>query len=150
VRAWEVLAATGTPLSEWQRRKGEAFPGAALGIVLSPPRPELVARITHRIDAMVAAGVLDEVAAFLDLGLPPDAPARGAVGLEEFAAYLAGTTPLEVAKARAAAATRQLAKRQTTWCRNQMSSWEVFQQETERFVNTFFPKILQLLLTRDD
>src|SRR3546814_14144639 len=68
---------------------------------------------------MLAQGAVEEVAALLALKLDPALPAMKAVGVPEFAAYLAGEASLEQALARAQQATRRYAKRQMTWLRHQ-------------------------------
>jgi len=125
LRAWEVLEATGTGLASWRARTGPPLVPAdtARAIALTPPRAALFSRIETRLDAMLEAGVLDEVGRVAALGLPPDAPGLKAVGAPEFLAHLAGDTPLETALADAKTATRRYAKRQLTWIRNQMADW---------------------------
>jgi len=88
-------------------------------VVLAPPRDALYAACDGRFRAMVAAGAVEEARALLALGLDPALPAMKAVGVPELAAHLRGETDLETAIARAQQATRNLAKRQSTWFRNQ-------------------------------
>lgn len=124
VRAWEVFAATGTPLSDWQA-SGEPVlgEGAWRGVALDPPRPALYARCDARLAAMVEMGALDEVAALAARNLDPALPLMKAVGFREFAAHLRGETTLEAALAAARQETRRYAKRQATWMRGQMADW---------------------------
>jgi tRNA dimethylallyltransferase len=123
-RAWEVWAATGTSLSDWQAATGPALPRAAWrGVVLEPERQALYARCDARLAAMLEAGALDEVAALTARGLDPDLPLMKAVGLREFAAFLRGETTREAALAAAQQETRRYAKRQLTWVRRQMADW---------------------------
>jgi len=124
VRAWEVLAATETALSDWQAATGPALArGAWRGVVLEPDRAALYARCDARLAAMAPAGVLDEVAALMARGLDPALPLMKAVGLREFAAHLRGEVSLEAALADAQRETRRYAKRQMTWVRRQMADW---------------------------
>lgn len=131
VRAWEVFAATGTPLSDWQRT-GEPIlpPDAWRGVALEPPREGLYARCDARLEAMVEAGALDEAAALTARGLDPDLPAMKAVGLREFAAHVRGEASLAEALAAAQRETRRYAKRQLTWMRGQMAGWPRITAET--------------------
>ncbi|HEY8616960.1 tRNA (adenosine(37)-N6)-dimethylallyltransferase MiaA [Phenylobacterium sp.] len=123
-RAWEVYAATGAPLSDWQRTGQPALPdGAWTAVALEPPREALYARCDARLEAMVAQGAVDEVAALLARDLDSDLPAMKAVGVREFAAHVRGEIPLAEAVARAQMETRRYAKRQTTWMRGQMAGW---------------------------
>jgi tRNA A37 N6-isopentenylltransferase MiaA len=66
--------------------------------------------------------VFDEVAAFLGLGLDPELPAMKTVGLRELGLYVRGRASAAEARARALQATRQYAKRQTTWLRHRPRS----------------------------
>src|SRR5581483_155055 len=89
--------------------------------VLAPDRAELHRRIEARFSRMVADGALEEAAA---LGhLDPSLPAAKILGLRELAAVHAGALTLQEATIRAQAATRQYAKRQTTWFRQRMRDW---------------------------
>jgi tRNA dimethylallyltransferase len=122
IRAWEVFAATGTPLSAWQRQVGEGPPEGwrFVWVLLSPERAWLRGRIAGRFDAMLQAGVLDEVRAVLDRGLPDDLPGLKAHGAPELMRHLRGETDLGAARQRAIDITRQYAKRQMTWFRHQI------------------------------
>ena len=81
VRALEVIHLTGRKFSE-QRSQVEG-PYRLLTIGLTRPRPELYARVDARIEAMFAAGLLDEVQRLLDSGCSPDLPTMSAIGYRE-------------------------------------------------------------------
>jgi tRNA dimethylallyltransferase len=124
VRAFEVWAATGEALSDWQQTGEPALsPGAWTAVALEPPRDLLYARCDARLEAMVREGALEEVAALAARGLDPALPAMKAVGVRELAAHLAGETSLTEAVAAAQRETRRYAKRQLTWTRGQMADW---------------------------
>ena len=77
---------------------------------------------------MVEEGALGEVEALLALRLDPAMPAMKAIGVREFGMAIAGRTSLAEAVRLAALATRQYAKRQSTWFRNQLGrEWERLQ-----------------------
>ncbi|NYZ63025.1 tRNA (adenosine(37)-N6)-dimethylallyltransferase MiaA [Luteimonas deserti] len=125
-RALEVYRLTGTPISEWQRRAPETapFPARVLQIAVAPAeRAVLHRRIALRFDAMLAAGFLDEVRALRALAplrahpAPLELPAIRAVGYRQAWEFLDGHGDAAGMRERAIAATRQLAKRQTTWLR---------------------------------
>jgi len=147
MRAWEVLEATGRPLADWQREAGQRLDADTLRLVLLPDRATLVARIDARFAAMVEGGALGEVEALLARGLPADRPALRAVGFRELAAHLGGTLDRATAVAAGQRATRQLAKRQATWVRNQMSDWLIFSQQNDSLVDEIISKISQMRLT---
>jgi tRNA dimethylallyltransferase len=127
VRALEILQATGKPLASFQGRAGPMIinPDRARKLVVLPERPQLHARIDRRFGAMLDGGAVDEVKALLALDAPADAPAMKAIGVPQIAAMLKGEMSRTEVIERASAATRQYAKRQMTWFRNQMDdSWE--------------------------
>jgi tRNA dimethylallyltransferase len=127
VRALEVLEASGRSILKFQATAGVPLINAdnARKIIVLPDRPVLHARINRRFAAMLDMGAVAEVEALMSLGLDPAMPVMKAIGVPQIAAMLAGAlTPEEVIE-RASAATRQYAKRQMTWFRNQMDeSWE--------------------------
>jgi tRNA dimethylallyltransferase len=121
IRAWEVLEATGRSIDRWQRMTGE--PGLAhrrLRLVTLPPRPLLYANCERRFEAMMDAGAPGEVRRLLERGLDPDLPIMKAVGVRELGRFLSGEWTAERAVSAAQQATRNYAKRQITWLRNQM------------------------------
>jgi len=122
-RAWEVLEATGTPLSVWQDTPGKpALDADYLSILVMPPRSDIVDACTARFAAMMAAGALEEVAAALAKGVAADAPAMHALGAKQLADHLGGRLTKDDAIAAANTATRQYAKRQATWFRHQFNA----------------------------
>jgi tRNA dimethylallyltransferase len=121
IRAWEVVEATGTPLSEWQALPKD--PGHELEfrlIGLMPPRDALYARIDSRFAAMLERGALEEAARFDALGLSLALPANKALGLPELRRHLRGEIDLAEAAKLARQASRNYAKRQVTWFRHQL------------------------------
>ncbi len=120
-RALEIHEASGKPISHWQGVRSAPLidMDRADRILLLPDRAVLAARIATRLRQMVDTGALDEVRALMALDLDPALPAMKAIGVPEFAAHLRGETSLEAALDLAAVSTRQYAKRQSTWFRNQ-------------------------------
>ncbi len=113
VRALEVIFATGRRFSEQQRKQPPPYDILILG--LTRPRPELHARIDARIDAMLAAGWLDEVRRLLKAGYSPDLPAMSGIGYAELSAYLQGQVSLEEAVRQIQRRTRRFVRRQANW-----------------------------------
>jgi tRNA dimethylallyltransferase len=127
VRALEVLEATGRSIAAFQGKTGPMVidPDRARKIVVLPDRAILHQRINSRFEKMLAMGAEVEVQALLALNLPPEMPVMKAIGVSQIAAMLKGETTREEVIESGAAATRQYAKRQMTWFRNQMDeSWE--------------------------
>lgn len=124
-RALEVVRSTGRPLAHWQQQRSGGIGEAAVqGLVVDRPRAELHARAATRLEAMLADGALDEVAALLALQLPVDAPVMKALAVPQLAAHLAGRLSLDTAMTEALFATRQYQKRQSTWTRGQVPGWQ--------------------------
>ena len=123
-RAWAVAQHTGRALSDWTAETTALLaPGSWTGLVIEPEREALYAHCDLRVAQMVEAGALDEVRALVARGLDPALPAMKAVGVREFAAHLTGQTPLAAAVEATRQATRNYAKRQLTWFRNQTPGW---------------------------
>lgn len=113
VRALEVTLSTGSPFSN-QRRKGEpVFETFTIG--LARPRRELYERIDRRIDAMLAAGLIEEVAGLLEAGWPPEAPAMTAIGYREAVRYLRGELDRAGMAELMRKRSRILVRRQANW-----------------------------------
>ncbi len=122
-RALEVFAATGTPLSTFLAAAPSAPRYAARVVALVPTSSGLHARIAERAEAMIAAGLIEEVQELLAAGVPPDAPAFHTLGYREVvASLLAHPAGLGASERRAlveavARGHRQYAKRQLVWLR---------------------------------
>jgi tRNA dimethylallyltransferase len=130
VRALEVLAASGRSIRDFQSARGPVIvdPEAALKLVVLPERDILRRRIDRRFETMLDAGAVEEVRTLLALGLPPEVPSMKAIGVPQIAAMLRGDLDRAGVIDTAAAATRQYAKRQMTWFRNQLDdSWQRLQ-----------------------
>lgn len=120
-RALEVVRLTGAPLAESLARRTEAaLPYRLVQFALLPSdRAVLHDRIARRFDAMLAAGLIEEVRTLrrkyrLDAGLP----SMRCVGYRQAWDYLEGAIDRAALREKGIAATRQLAKRQLTWLRS--------------------------------
>jgi tRNA dimethylallyltransferase len=124
-RAWEVLRATGRPLSAWQAdTPAPALPLAdAQPLLLHADRDWLAERIERRFDLMLAGGALDEARA-LEPVWHRAAGAAKAIGGPELIAVIRGEMTLEAAREAAIIGSRQYAKRQRTWFRARMGNWQ--------------------------
>lgn len=119
-RAIEVALLTGRPLSLWQRMARAAGVMRPWYIVLTMPRELLRRRIAERVDGMLAAGFVDEVRAELARGTSPGAAGLDGVGYREVVALLTGQLHRDDLRDAIVRSTRQYAKRQETWFRNQL------------------------------
>lgn len=124
-RALEVLEATGKSLSEWQKQPGTPLFSEenTERYVISPEREKLYERCNRRFDIMLEEGALDEVRELLKLNLSPDLPIMRALGVKPLQDYLEGNMSLEEAAEISKRDTRRYAKRQLTWLRSNMITW---------------------------
>ncbi len=113
LRAIEIVESTGQPLAAFRATPRAPWPP---GVLLVRDREDLRRRIAANVDAMFAAGVIDEVRALLPhAGLT----AAQAIGFREISAHLRGELTRDEARDAILTATRQYAKRQLTWFRRQ-------------------------------
>jgi len=119
-RVVEVALLTGRSLSLWQQMARATGAMRPWYIVLTLPRELLRRRIAERVDAMLAAGLVEEVRAELARGTAPNAPGLDGVGYRETVAMLAGRLAPADLRDAIVRATRAYAKRQETWFRNQL------------------------------
>jgi tRNA dimethylallyltransferase len=118
-RALEVWLLSGRPISEWERPGAEtAEEMAATKIGVSMDRKPLVERLEKRVDAMYAAGLVDETHALL-ASYPRTARPFGAIGYAEAAAVVMNAMNVDSAIAETKRRTRAYAKRQMTWLRSE-------------------------------
>ncbi|WP_443748285.1 tRNA (adenosine(37)-N6)-dimethylallyltransferase MiaA [Asticcacaulis solisilvae] len=119
-RAWEVWLETGRSLSGWQDDTTPVLPDNSYHLeILTPDRAWLYERCDRRFDLMISGGALEEVRALMARGLEEDWPVMRVLGLKESVDYLEGRVALAEATALAQQKTRNYAKRQMTWFRNQ-------------------------------
>jgi tRNA dimethylallyltransferase len=117
VRALEVIAMTGRPVSELQVEHHEPAPDSVPVCALEPPRDRLSERIDRRVLAFFDAGLVDEVRSLRDGERPLSPVAAQAIGYREVLAMLDGRATLPETIERIQARSRQFAKRQATWFR---------------------------------
>jgi tRNA dimethylallyltransferase len=119
-RALEVHALTGKALSSLQgARESDGGIGPTIDIALAPAdRAKLHHAIARRFDAMLTAGLVDEVLALRSRhALTPQMPSMRCVGYRQVFEYIDGAGDPAALRDRGIAATRDLAKRQLTWMR---------------------------------
>jgi len=120
-RALEVYRCSGRPLSSFVPLAEPRPRWDTLVVGLDRPRAELYARIDARVDAMLAAGLADEVQALRAAGYGPGDPGMRAIGYAEFLAAAPrrnDSLPLEAIAAEIKMHTRRYAKRQLTFMRS--------------------------------
>ena len=150
LRAWEVTTHSGRPFSAWRSEpRVKPLPGVRFAtIALAPPRERLYAAIDARFSRMVEDGALDEVRALAALNLNSDLPLMKALGVPQLLAFVHGEITLDEAIKQAQQLSRNYAKRQLTWARNQIEGAYVLDaQYSQSFQDEIFSFIQQFLLT---
>ena len=148
IRAWEVVQATGRSISDWQAAPPTDVPThlSFTTLVVEPPRPRLYAQCDRRFLIMLEQGAEQEVSALMAQNLDPSLPAMKALGVPEIAAILSGALTRQAATERAQQLTRNYAKRQLTWFRNQMPA-AVRLDSTELASEGVFAKFYDRIMT---
>lgn len=121
IRAYEVALHTGKPLGHWHTKKSYAWIDTfhIERHLLMPDREKLYAACDARFEQMIEQGAVEEAKNLLERKLDPTLPAMKTLGVREISSYLKGEINLKDAIAKAQQATRNYAKRQMTWFRNQ-------------------------------
>jgi tRNA dimethylallyltransferase len=120
IRALEMRLLAGKSVAEIHRSGRTPLEGYQLiKIGLNPPREALYARIHERIEAMIQAGWIEEVADLVKNAVAPEAKPFQFIGYSEWRAYLAGTLTRKDTTEKIRQATRRFAKRQLTWFRRE-------------------------------
>ena len=131
IRAVEVIRTSGQPCSE-QRAEWDEKEGRGFWFGLNRDRADLHRRINERVEAMFAAGLVDETRQLLERGLAENRTAMQAIGYRQVVEHLRGERDLRTTIDLAKQKTRQYARRQMTWFRRQLRlDWiEVSPEET--------------------
>jgi tRNA dimethylallyltransferase len=118
-------------------------------LILLPSRDWLYARCDQRFVQMMEKGAIEEVEALLHRGLDPNLPVMRAIGVPEIAAMLSGQLSRDAAIEQGQRATRNYAKRQFTWFRNQSpAEWPRLEQALDNdLIHKFAIKLREGALT---
>ena len=126
LRAYEVKKYTNKSLYEWIKYTKPNFDQNLFKkIFLNPQRGYLISKINLRIEKMFKQGVKKEVDKFFKLKVKKDMSVNKIIGIPEIANYLNNSLSLQATKELIRIRTRQYAKRQFTWARGKMASWEM-------------------------
>ena len=125
IRAYEVKVYTKKSLIEWfKNTKSKFTEDDFFKIYIDFPRQALLFRISSRVDQMLRQGAVKEVKKFLKLKVAPEMTPNKVIGISEIKDFLNKRSDLKEVKDKITIKTRQYAKRQSTWARGQMSSWQ--------------------------
>jgi len=138
IRAYEIKNYTKISIINWfKKTKKYISSDEFIKLYIDYPRDGLVNRINLRVDDMFADGAIEEVRRFNKLKVKKENSSNKVIGIKEISNLLNKQCTLEQAKELIAIKTRQYAKRQVTWARGQMQSWQKIN-----------PKNLSLILKR--
>jgi len=125
IRAYEVKKYSKVSLIDWFKKTDKKFEyDDFLKIYIDFPRSDLIERINKRVDEMFNNGAINEVKRFLKLKIKKDKSPNKIIGINEVEKFLIKEHDLKTTKELISIKTRQYAKRQSTWARGQMSSWQ--------------------------
>ena len=115
IRALEVQMLTGTAISALQVKQPPPYRIYRIGLRLA--REQLYPRVDQRVDAMMAAGFVDEVRQLLDMGYGRELPAMSGLGYAEIAGHILDGDDLDAAVERAKFSTHEFIRQQDVWFR---------------------------------
>ena len=125
IRAYEIKNHTKISIIKWfEKTKKYFLPNEFIKFYIDYPRESLINRINLRIDNMFADGAIEEVKRFNKLKVKKENSSNKVIGIKEISSLLNKQITLEQTKELIAIKTRQYAKRQATWARGQMQSWQ--------------------------
>ena len=130
IRAYEIKKYTKLSILDWFKKTKKIFyQDEFVKIYIDFPRQQLLSRISKRIDHMFKEKVINEVINFNRLKVKKDKSANRVIGIQEITLYLKGISKIKDTKEKILIKTRQYAKRQTTWARGQMQTWNKLDAE---------------------
>ena len=125
IRAYEIKYQTKKSIFDWFKKTKIFFSSNEfIKLYIDYPREELIKRINLRVNDMFREGAIQEVKRFNRLKVKKENSSNKVIGIKEITNLLNKQCTLEQAKELISIKTRQYAKRQATWARGQMQSWQ--------------------------
>ena len=125
IRAYEIKNYTKISIINWFKKTKKYFSSDEfIKLYIDYPRESLIKRINLRVEDMFAIGAVDEVRQFNKLKVKKENSSNKVIGIKEITNFLNKKCSLDQTKELIAIKTRQYAKRQVTWARGQMGSWQ--------------------------
>ena len=125
IRAYEIKYQTKKSIIEWFKKTKIFFSSDEfIKLYIDYPRESLINRINLRVEGMFKDGAIEEVRRFNKIKVKKENSSNKVIGIKEITNLLNKQCTLEQAKELIAIKTRQYAKRQATWARGQMQSWQ--------------------------
>ena len=140
MRAYEVKKFTNKSLFEFIKKTKSNFNNNVFKkLFINIPKELLHKKIEKRVEKMFKEGAVDEVKKFCKMKVNKELSSNKIIGIKEIKDYLRGKITLIKAKELIVQKTRQYAKRQFTWARGHMKSWEAFYSPN---INDLFKKTI--------
>ena len=125
IRAYEIKKYTKISIIKWFKKTTKYISSDEfIKIYIDYPRESLIKRINLRVDDMFAEGAVEEVKRFNKLRVKKENSSNKVIGIKEISNFLNKQCSLDQTKELIAIKTRQYAKRQATWARGKMGSWQ--------------------------
>jgi len=125
IRAFEIKSYTKISMYEWLKKTKSEFKNEEfLKLYIDFKREDLIKRISLRTIKMMKNGAIKEVKGFIKSKIKKDLSVNRVIGIDELTQYLDKKINLDQAQELISIKTRQYAKRQATWARSRMTSWE--------------------------
>ena len=125
IRAYEIKNYTKISIINWfKKTKKYISSDEFIKIYIDYPREDLIKRINSRVESMFTDGAIEEVRRFNKLKVKKENSSNKVIGIKEITNFLNKQSTLDQTKELIAIKTRQYAKRQATWARGQMGSWQ--------------------------
>ena len=126
MRAYEVKKFTNKSLFEFLKETKSNFNNNVFKkLFINTPRELLHKKIEKRVEKMFNDGAVDEVKKFCKMKVNKELSSNKIIGIKEIKDYLQGKITLIKTKELITQKTKQYAKRQFTWARGHMKSWEM-------------------------
>ena len=140
MRAYEVKKFTNKSLFEFLKETKSNFNNNVFKkLFINTPRELLHKKIEKRVEKMFNDGAVDEVKKFCKMKVNKELSSNKIIGIKEIKDYLQGKITLIKTKELITQKTRQYAKRQFTWARGHMKSWEMIYSPN---INDLFKKTI--------
>ena len=147
IRAYEIKSYTDISMYDWLAKTQSEFKNSDfLKLYIETKREKLIERINLRTLNMINGRAINEVKKFLKLKIRKDQSVNKVIGIAELTQYLNHEVTLEEAKELISIKTRQYAKRQATWARTRMTSWNKINPTR---IHDFIKKLKKSLLKLD-
>tara|TARA_Y100001970_G_scaffold207897_1_gene253322 strand:- start:382 stop:1293 length:912 start_codon:yes stop_codon:yes gene_type:complete len=125
IRAYEIKYQTKKSIIEWFKKTKVFFSSDEfIKLYIDYPRERLISRINQRVEDMFKDSAIEEVQRFNKLKVKKENSSNKVIGIKEITNLLNNQSTLEQTKELIAIKTRQYAKRQVTWARGQMLTWQ--------------------------